>query len=218
LSLKKIPYGISDYKTIVEENYLYVDKTRFIELLESLGEPYIFFLRPRRFGKSLFISTLDYYYDVNTNIDFEKLFGNTYIGKKPTKKKNKYHILRFDFSGINTSSKEKLLDGFTEKILTGIEKFKRRYNLNFDYNNSGMPSDIFERFLRSIPKEMDDSLYVMIDEYDHFANELLSFQVDLFEETVSQTGFVRKWYEVLKSGTSSGLIQRIFATGVSPVT
>jgi hypothetical protein len=218
MSIKKIPYGISDYKTIVEDGYLYVDKTRYIELLESLGEPYIFFLRPRRFGKSLFLSVLDVYYDINSKDHFQKFFGNTYIGKNQTAKKNSYHILKFDFSGINTSSREKLLDGFKNNILNGIKEFNYRYGSKFEYNTVGMPSEIFSSFLIEIKHRIKGDLYVLIDEYDHFANELLSFQLEVFEETISSTGFVRKWYEALKTGTGSGLVKRIFATGVSPVT
>ena len=82
--------------------------------LKDLGEPFIFFLRPRRFGKSLFISLLEYYYDVKFKKDFDKLFNNTYIRKNQTVKRNSYYVLRFNFSGINTSTKEKLLEGFTE--------------------------------------------------------------------------------------------------------
>ena len=218
MSLKKIPYGISDYKTIVREDYLYVDKTRYIKLLESLGEPYIFFLRPRRFGKSLFLSVLDYYYDINNEEYFQKFFGDTYIGKNQTDKKNSYFILKFDFSGIDTSSKEMLLDGFKRKVLNGIKQFYYRYDLKFGIETEGMPSEIFSTFLVDIKREIKGDLYVLIDEYDHFANELLSFRLDMFEDTISKTGFVRKWYEVLKTGTSDGLVQRIFATGVSPVT
>ena len=216
---KKVPYGISDYRTIVEENYLYIDKTKYIELFESLGAPYIFFLRPRRFGKSLFMSILEYYYDINAKSNFEKLFRNTYIGKNETSKRNSYYVLKFNFSGINTSTKENLLNGFTNKVINGLTKFEEKYNFQVTpYNKNDMPSDIFDEFLTKMSSQIDTKLYVMIDEYDHFANELLSFQVDVFEETVSKTGFVRKWYEVLKSGTDNGLIQRIFATGVSPVT
>ncbi len=216
--LKKVPYGISDYKTIVEEGYLYVDKTKYIELLENLGEPYIFFLRPRRFGKSLFLSILEYYYDLNTKTDFGKLFINTYIGNSPTPKKNSYYIVKFNFSGINTSTKENLQRGFTSKVLNGLDAFLIKYSFSFDFQRNGMPSEIFSDFLVNVYPKTGTKLYIMIDEYDHFANELLSFQVDVFQETISKTGFVRKWYEVLKSGTDNGLIQRIFATGVSPVT
>jgi len=218
VKLKKIPYGVSDFKTIIEKEYLYVDKTKHIEILEGLGEPFIFFLRPRRFGKSLFISILEYYYDINSKNSFNNLFNNTYIGGNPTKEKNSYYILRFNFSGINSTSKETLLNSFKEEIIIGFMKFKKKYNLIFEINKEGMPSDIFKDFLRNVGDSIDGSLYVLIDEYDHFANELLSFQTDIFEETISRTGFVRKWYEVLKSGTDNGLIQKIFATGVSPVT
>ena len=218
MKLKKIPYGVSDFKTIIEKEYLYVDKTKHIEILEGLGEPFIFFLRPRRFGKSLFISILEYYYDINSKNSFNNLFDNTYIGGNPTKEKNSYYILRFNFSGINSTSKETLLNSFKEEIIIGFMKFKKKYNLIFEINKEGMPSDIFKDFLRNVGDSIDGSLYVLIDEYDHFANELLSFQTDIFEETISRTGFVRKWYEVLKSGTDNGLIQKIFATGVSPVT
>jgi hypothetical protein len=168
------PYGISDYKTIVEENYLYVDKTKYIELLESLGESYIFFLRPRRVGKSLFLSLLDYY-DINSKGQFSGFFENTYIGKKPTAKKNAYYILKFDFSGINTSSKETLLEGFTGKVVNGLEKFEERYEVEIDYKKEGMPSVIFNSFLTNVTRKIKGSLLVLIDEYDHFANELLAF-------------------------------------------
>ena len=218
IKLKKIPYGISDYKTLIEQKYIFVDKTKYLELLEELGEPFIFFLRPRRFGKSLFISILEYYYDINSENLFENLFENTYIGKNPTKKRNSYYVLRFNFSGINTSSKEALLNGFTQEIISGIANFEEKYQILIEYNKNSMPSDIFKQFLRNVTKSITGSIYVLIDEYDHFANELLSFQTDMFEDTISKTGFVRKWYEVLKSGTDNGLIQKIFATGVSPVT
>ena len=100
--MKRIPYGISNFKTLVEENYYYVDKTKYIEKLENLNTKYLILLRPRRFGKSLFISTLEYYYDIRYKD--EKLFDEFYIGKNPTKMKNSYYVLTFNFSGINTSS------------------------------------------------------------------------------------------------------------------
>ena len=86
-NIKKLPYGISNYKTIATENYIYVDKTLYIEKLEDLHSPYVFFLRPRRFGKSLFTSVLENYYDVKEKDNFDTLFRNTYIGQHPTKKK-----------------------------------------------------------------------------------------------------------------------------------
>ena len=90
--MKKIPYGISSFETIKTENYYFVDKTKYIEQIENLGGRYLFFLRPRRFGKSLFISMLEHYYDINGADQFEKLFGDTYIGQNPTPLRNSYPV------------------------------------------------------------------------------------------------------------------------------
>ena len=96
--MKKIPYGLSDYKDIKENNYYFIDKTHFIEKLENLNERFLMFLRPRRFGKSLFIAMLEMYYDKAAKDDFHTMFNDTYIGKNRTKEASKYLILRFDFS------------------------------------------------------------------------------------------------------------------------
>ncbi|MCP4399194.1 MAG: AAA family ATPase [bacterium] len=215
--MKKIPYGISDFRKLRKDNCLYIDKTRYIELIESYDEPYIFFLRPRRFGKTLLISLLDYYYDNNSCDEFETLFQELYIGKNPTRLQNSYYILRFNFSGINTSSKEQLLEDFTKKTVESLEAFETRYRINISYDKTGMPSSIFYSFLSKVEFSIEGKIYVLVDEYDHLANELLSFQTELFEEVVSKTGFVRKWYEVLKIGTEK-IVDKIFATGVSPIT
>ncbi|MEG1830174.1 MAG: AAA family ATPase, partial [Cellulosilyticaceae bacterium] len=214
---KKLPYGISNYKTLIEDNYIYVDKTKYMETLENLHAPFIFFLRPRRFGKSLFTSVLEHYYDVKTMDDFDKLFGETYIGEHPTKGKNNYYILKFNFSGLITDNKESLMTSFQTACQKAYDKFVRKYDLEVEYNPKGYPSDVFNQFLSCIEDKIDKPLYVIIDEYDHFANELLSFQTDMFSEIISKTGFVRKWYEVLKIGTET-MVNRIFATGVSPIT
>ncbi|MBM7557231.1 ATP-binding protein [Halanaerobacter jeridensis] len=216
--MAKIPYGVSNFKKLRKDNYIYMDKTKYIEKIESYGEPYIFFLRPRRFGKSLFVSTLEHYYDCNNQDDFNELFGDLYIGNNPTDLSNSYYVLSFDFSGINTVTKSDLLEGFTQNVREGLDEFIDKYNLDLKYREAKMPSIIFSSFLKKVKFEIDKKIYVLIDEYDHFANELLSFQVDTFEETISKTGFVRKWYEVLKQGTADGIVDRIFATGVSPIT
>lgn len=216
--MKKIPYGESDYQSLIEQQYWYVDKTKYLEILESYGEKFIFFLRPRRFGKTLLISMLDAYYDVARQANFEQLFGETHIGKNITPLHNSYYILRFNFSGIDTSTKEGVLQGFTNKMHSGFVSFEKRYGFDLHYRTSGMPAEIFSAFLAEIQYAIAQKIYVLIDEYDHFANELLSFQVEVFEEVISKTGFVRKWYEVLKEGTERGVVDRIFATGVSPIT
>ncbi|MCK4258999.1 MAG: AAA family ATPase, partial [Halanaerobiales bacterium] len=215
---RRIPYGVSDYIKMRSKDFLYIDKTKYIEILESYGEDYIFFLRPRRFGKSLFLSMLESYYDINTKAQFEQLFNGLYIGENPTPDANSYYILKFNFSGLNTSSQEILISDFSSLVLEALNKFCEIYNLDFEYTKEGLPSVVLRSFLNRVESKISEKIYVLIDEYDHFAKELLSFQVEVFEETISKTGFVRKWYEVLKNGTATGIIDRIFVTGVSPIT
>ncbi|HOJ12836.1 MAG TPA: AAA family ATPase, partial [Clostridiales bacterium] len=215
--MKRLPYGISNYKMLVEENLFYVDKTMYIEKLESLHSYYIFFLRPRRFGKSLFVSLLQHYYDINEKDNFETLFKDTYIGQNPTKERNSYYVLNFDFTGVTTDTKEQLEESFINITKNAFELFQNRYNIHFDYLHTGSAANIFEDFFTKITTRIEKPIYVIVDEYDHFANELLSFQFDFFRESISNTGFVRKWYEVLKKQTKT-IVKRIFATGVSPIT
>ena len=216
--MRKLPNGISNYEKIIEENRIYVDKTIYIEKMEDLADSTIMFLRPRKFGKTLFTSTLECYYDKNRVDKFEKLFGKTYIGKNPTPNKNRYCILRFNFSGISTNTVEETIKGFREKVDLGINRFVADYEIEF-YNNpeqstEGILGSIFEAFRT---QRRDEKIYVIIDEYDHFANELLGFRTDEFKELVAKNGKIRKWYEILKEGTES-VVDRIFITGVAPIT
>ena len=125
--MKKLPNGISNYEKLIEDGYYYVDKTEYIEKMENVSNPTIMFLRPRKFGKTLFTSVLENYYDILKKDKFERLFKDTYIGKNPTVNKNKYCILKFNFSGIDTSSVEKTINGFKEKVINGIERFANSY-------------------------------------------------------------------------------------------
>ena len=214
----KMPYGISNYEKIMNDGYYYVDKTMYIEKLENLPETNIMFLRPRKFGKTLFTSVLENYYDKNKKDSFEKLYGNTYIGKNPTKLKNSYCILRFNFSGINTENEETTMKGFKEKVTISIEGFTKKYGIEFYINPEqtveGMTRSLIEAFKIQKPQE---KIYIIIDEYDHFANELLGFNTEQFRNLVSKNGKVRKWYEILKEGTET-VVDRIFITGVAPIT
>lgn len=213
----RLPDGISDYKMLIDDDFIYVDKTKYIELLEDT-KSYVFFLRPRRFGKSLFTSVLEYYYGINYIDEFEHLFGNTYIGKNPTIKKNQYYVLKFNFTGLKTDTADHLLDSFRMSILVSFRDFCVKYGLDYDYLKEGEPADIINDFLGQFRNHVDGRIYLIIDEYDHFANELLSFKTELFSDIISKTGFVRKWYEKIKDNTGNGIIARFFATGVSPIT
>ena len=132
--MKKLPYGISNYEELIEDGYYYIDKTMFIEKSENLSEKRTMFLRPRKFGKTLFTSTLENYYDIKKIDKFEKLFKDTYIGKNPTKQKNKYHILKFNFSGIDTSDVASTLNGFKNKVASSIRVFVEKYGMDFFVN------------------------------------------------------------------------------------
>ena len=175
-------------------------------------------LRPRKFGKTLFTSVLENYYDLKKKDKFNKLFGETYIGKNPTKLKNGYHILKFNFSGINTQDEETTMKGFKENVTISIDTFVKNYEIDFYVNPEltieGLLNSLIEAFRIQKPEE---KIYVIVDEYDHFANELLGFKPEQFKNLVSKNGQVRKWYEILKKGTET-VVDRIFITGVAPIT
>ena len=216
--MRKLPKGISNYEKIVEENRIYVDKTMYIEKMEDLADSTLMFLRPRKFGKTLFTSTLECYYDKNKVDKFEELFGKTYIGKNPTPNKNRYCVLRFNFSGIVSNTVDEAIEGFKREVATSIEVFVQKYGLDFfvnkDYGAEGILDDLFKAFYI---QKANEKIYVIIDEYDHFANELLGFRTDEFKWVVAKNGRIRKWYEILKKGTES-VVDRIFITGVAPIT
>ena len=216
--MKKLPNGISNYEELIEDGYLYVDKTMYIEKMEKLSDKRIKFLRPRKFGKTLFTSVLENYYDVRKVDKFEKLFGETYIGKNPTENKNKYHILRFNFSGIDTETEETTIRGFKNKTTASIRQFINFYGIDFYINEQeDAESILYDLFIAFSTQKKGEKIYVMIDEYDHFANELLGFHTEHFKALVSKNGKVRKWYEILKQGTET-VVDRIFITGVAPIT
>jgi len=186
----KLPYGISNFKMLVRDGYHYVDKTKYIEQLEENPERYIFFLRPRRFGKSFFVSQLRYYYGLEHKDQFDHIFSNYYIGKHPTPGANKYHVLHFEFSRIDTSSEDSTFQGFLKNVIIGIEAFITTYPLISktkskkilsEKSPNTMLMELFQAYYKC-------KLYVIIDEYDHFANEILAFNFDTFNSFV-QPGF-----------------------------
>ena len=165
---KKIPYGLSDYKRIKSENYYFVDKTKHIQKLENVNENYIMFLRPRRFGKSLFIAILEGYYDKYYKKDFEVMFGDTYIGKNPTNEKNSYLIMRFDFSGIDINDVE---NDFKAYLRIKMDSFAKKYKLNIIFKDDN-PITMFKTIFEYLSENRLE-LMILIDEYDNFTNKLL---------------------------------------------
>ena len=148
--MKKIPYGIMNFKILIEENYYYVDKTMYLEKLEKMPNALIN-IRPGRFGKSLFESMMFYYYDINSKDLFDKLFNGLYIHQHPTEEKNSYYVLKFDFSGIDSANKnkEELAVAFKYNVLLGIESFNSYYETKITINKEEDASKIMNDFLKS---------------------------------------------------------------------
>ena len=218
--MKKIIYGESNFKKIkINNDYFYIDKTNYIETLENLNESFCIFLRPRRFGKSLFLSTLQYYYDENSAEEFDKIFQNTYIGNNPTPLKSSYRILFFEFSGINTDGgMEVIYSGFRDNVYSAIYRYFRDYG--YEENIKGLenrktPLGLIKYFFDIVK---NDTIYLLIDEYDQFANAILAYSMQDFLDIVGKGGFVRSFYEVLKGATGTGIVQKMFITGVTPIT
>jgi hypothetical protein len=223
----KIAYGDADFASIRTSGSFYQDRTHFITILEEKGTKFPAFLRPRRFGKSLFISMLHYYYGREHKDQFQTLFGDLHVGKNPTPLANQFFILRFDFSGITTSNPQIVLKAFLKQVKAGIENFFTRYpeffqSVDFQVIEAEEePSNALITFFRVATRRnvfQQGAIYVMIDEYDQFTNQLLSYHSRAFEKAVSEDGDVRVFYEVLKSQTSLGKVSRIYLSGIAPMT
>jgi hypothetical protein len=223
----KIPYGQSDFKKVILDGYFYQDRTSFIRDLEALPT-FLFYLRPRRFGKSLFVSMLEHYYGVEYQAQFGAIFAQLDIGKNPTPLANKYMILSFEFSRIQTSTPEKTFDGFLKNVREGVSAFLEKYKTFFPKSlhknilSETEPNEVlkalFSQYRLISSTQKLPKIYLLIDEYDHFANELISFNFKYFEKSVTENGFVRKFYETIKTATGSSIVDRLFITGVSPIT
>ena len=217
--MKKIPYGITNYKTLIEEDYYYVDKTMYLEKLEDVGSVLVY-LRPRRFGKTLFTSMMEYYYDVNSKDIYDNLFKDTYVYKNPTKNKNNYYILKFDFSGISfyDETNEAAMKQFNFEVSTKISQFLNQYNISYKLYKTDNPSDTLLYFLSYFKSlNLNHKIYLMIDEYDHFVNGLLSSSNTSFYQTIlGENGFVKDFYRTINKFSDS-VIERVYLTGVCSV-
>ncbi|WP_446008342.1 AAA family ATPase [Candidatus Electrothrix sp.] len=214
----KIPYGISNFKSLITEGYLYVDKTPFIESLEATGK-YNILLRPRRFGKTLFLSALRYYYDIRFKDAFEEIFSGLAVGHNPTPLKNSYRILFMEFSGISINNKESIERDFALEVAGRLRAFLKEYQYPAEeihrLDEHSSPASLMKAFFRIVREE---KIYLLIDEYDHFANAVLSEDQELFNAIVGKGGFVRAFYETVKTATMEGIIDRLFITGVTSIT
>ena len=227
IGMKKIPYGISDYDLLKRDNYYYVDKTPYIPLIENIGR-YLFFIRPRRFGKSLFLAVLQGYYDVQFKENFNELYKNTWIHTHPTAEKGSYLFLSFNFSEVDPGH-DKIEASFLNHVREQAELFAENYRnylgKDIDYllkklkaTRSG--SDILSMIVKRC-KYAQQKLYIIIDEYDNFANTILTTSgKGAYKKLTRGEGFFRSFFNILKAGTTGmkAPITRLFITGVSPVT
>jgi hypothetical protein len=226
-TVKAVPYGISDYGLIRRENYYYVDKTQYLKKIQKAGR-YLFFIRPRRFGKSLFLSLMEVYYDVLFKDKFEQLFNGTQIYDNPTTERGTYLVLKFNFSMVDPGG-ERIEVSFLNHIQGRALSFLRKY-ANFlpkeksyfqrKIEESHSASDILSIII-DLCRDSHQKLYVIIDEYDNFANTILSTSGEgAYEKLTHGTGFFRSFFSVLKGGTNGtgAPFSRLFLTGVSPIT
>jgi hypothetical protein len=223
----KIPYGQSNFSSVISEGYFYQDRTAFIRELET-SPKFVFYLRPRRFGKSLFVSMLEYYYALQYKNDFQSLFGQLDIGKNPTPLANQYMVISFEFTGIMTNTPANTMEGFLESVRDSVDIFLNQYDhifppaIHASIVGKKQPNLVMKALFKhynKLNKNQDlPPIYLVIDEYDHFTNELISFNFEFFAKSVTENGFVRKFYEAIKTATSDKIVDRLFITGVSPVT
>jgi hypothetical protein len=216
------PHGVSSFEQLVAQGYVFVDKTPYLEKLEVQKQKFVSFLRPRRFGKSLFVSMLEHYYDILYKDRFQELFGKYYIGQNPTPQANSYRVLTFNFSGVGTHTRQKTYQKFLKKVKRHLSLFIKKYPIFSPSEVQSIlaqtsPEESLEEFFLSFPQN-EPPIYLLIDEYDHFTHEILTQDLDAFKKIVSLNGYVRKFYEVIKNATQMGVVDKIFITGVSPIT
>lgn len=217
--VKGIPYGISDFKRLRNENFYYVDKTMYLPLIEKMPS-YLFLIRPRRFGKSLFLSLMRTYYDILQKDNFEKYFGDLWIGSHPTDQRNRFQVLYFDFSKAGCSqSGTDMMTSFNDYCTIIINQFAHEYAPFYDANFKATVESIESAkvklsYLEVKAQEKGYLLYLIIDEYDNFTNVILSEHGQkMFHDLTHASGFYREYFKQFK-----GMFNRIFLMGVSPIT
>lgn len=224
MPLKKNPHGLSDYREVRQEQCYYLDKTMYIPKLEETGK-YLFFIRPRRFGKSLLLSMLECYYDVATLDDFDMLFKGTYIYDQPTPEKNRYLILSFNFSQL-IHEVEHVAEAFNDYLSNTLIVFTQKYHTCFDdtfYRTFERNTQAHQKlqFTLAYLSLKGYRCYAFIDEYDNFTNTIMATHGSVaYQNITHRAGFYRAFFSILKAaaGRTNSSLARIFITGVSPVT
>jgi len=219
----KFPYGISDFYQIITENYLYVDRTDRIPVLEEAGKT-LLLLRPRRFGKSLLLSMLENYYDVNKAAEFDRLFGGLAIGRQPTPLRNRYLILRWDFSDVAPhpdihQMQQNLFDHINDRIKLFAQRYAHLFKTEIEISDENAMIS-FRAALRAV-ETTPYKLYLLIDEYDNFANEILMGgrvrNQERYESLVFSESAFKSIFKSMKAGAAGFGVDRMMIVGVSPM-
>ena len=222
MEAKNIPYGLADFARIQRDNYYYVDKTEYIPRIEQ-AESYFFLARPRRFGKSLFINMLTWYYDINRKDRFGEVFVGCHILDNPTAEQGRYLILSFDFSDVNPMP-DKVFESFEQhcgfRFMEFADNYARFFAPGFRDELMAQPSaDAKFAYLISKATTLNLPIYLFIDEYDNFANDILARkgQGD-YNILISEDSFFQRFFARIKAGTiGDRAIKRAFITGISPI-
>ena len=223
----KIPYGVRDFDKLISDGHVYLDRTDRIRLMEQLGYE-LLFLRPRRFGKSLWLSTLMNYYDINKAADFTRLFGHLAIGQNPTPSHNQFLVMKWDFSNIESfGTIREIRQSFYNHINSHIKNFVYTYQSKLVRPIEIEPEDALASFdsLLGAVSTSGQKLYLFIDEYDNFANEVMmapgrrgvTENQERYYDLVAGEGLLKTFFKNIKSAGSGEGLDRIFMTGVSPI-
>ena len=219
----KFPYGEADFYSIMTEDYFFVDRTAKIRVLEDISKK-LLFLRPRRFGKSLWLSVLENYYDLRKADEFERLFGRLAIGQNPTPLHNQYFILKWNFSTIATVGTEaEMRQAIHDNLNSRIAGFMLRYAAMLPHPIKINPQNALVSFtsLLDVVSTTPYKVYLLIDEYDNFANEVLMGGDPLgqqrYDKLVKGEGMLKTIFKVVKAGMEGRGLGRLFITGVSPL-
>jgi hypothetical protein len=217
----KFPYSVCDFYKLITNNYFYADRTNHIRLIEEAGEQ-LLFLRPRRFGKTLLLSMLENYYDVAKADEFERLFGHLAIGQNPTPKHNQYFVMTWDFSAVSPDAHQ-IEQTLHRYINSCIQDFADYYQALLPGKIRIEPVDAIDSFLSllRVVRQTPYRLYLLIDEYDNFANEMMMGSRELsksrYDTLLSGEGLLKTVFKTVKSASAGRGLDRVFISGISPV-
>ena len=214
---RRVPVGQTDFTAIREDNFAYADKTKLIPVLENRDSPYQLIIRPRRFGKSVFLSMLKAYYDIAQVDDFEKTFRDTYIFNHKTPEQGRYYVLHLDCSGVDNDN---LPLRFAQRIKSQLDQFLTHYDIpekdDFIRSCADSPAQLIDDFCHRFSTVLSKRVFLLVDEYDQFANAILSTNFQASPRDIADPVFLKHFYAVIQANASR-IFRHIYITGVTPM-